>query len=272
MLEMTPREVRDKTGKHLTVCSNLETLHRHFAETVAAEIRANNTQGRDTCLILPVGPIGGYAPLLDIIHKERLSLSRCRLFFMDEYCDEAGKAVTAEHPLSFKAVMNGFFFDALDTGLAPGPERVLFPDEENVSALAAMIEEAGGIDTCYGGIGIHGHVAFNEPEPGVAESDPRKVDLNDFTVTINAVRSAVGGNLACFPRQAYTLGMRQILGARRLRLYCRNGIDLDWANTILRLALLGSPGEDYPVTLIRNHPDYVIIADEDTLRSPQNLI
>ena len=35
--------------------------------------------------------------------------------------------------------------------------------------------------------------------------------------------------------------MRQILGARRIRLYCRNGIALDWANTVLRLALFGEP-------------------------------
>ena len=272
LLAMTPQAVRDRAGRNLTVCSDIDELHKHFAEAVAAEIRAGNSQGRNTCLILPVGPTGGYPPLLDIIHRERLSLSRSRLFFMDEYCDDTGKAVAVDHPLSFKGVMNGLFFDALNPQLAPDPKWVIFPDEQNVSSLAGLIEESGGIDACFGGVGIHGHVAFNESEPGVAESGPRKVDLNDFTVTINTVRSAVGGNLACFPRYAFTLGMRQVLGARRLRLYCRNGIELDWANTILRLALLGSPGEDYPVTLIRNHPDYEVVADEDTLESPANLI
>jgi hypothetical protein len=97
------------------------------------------------------------------------------------------------------------------------------------------------------------------------------VRLNDFTVTINCIRSGVGGNLECFPREAYTVGMAQILSARRVRLYCRNGIGLDWANTVLRLALFGTPGDDYPVTHIRDR-DYVITTDRETLATPHNLI
>ena len=141
----------------------------------------------------------------------------------------------------------------------------------NIDALPALIDALGGIDTCYGGIGIHGHLAFNEPEPGVNRLPSRQVRLNDFTVTINAMRAQVGGNLAGFPRYAFTLGLREILAARRIRLYCRNGIALDWANTVLRLALFGAPGDDYPVTHIRGR-DYVIVTDRDTLRSPRRVL
>ena len=61
--------------------------------------------------------------------------------------------------------------------------------------------------------------------------------------------------------------MREILAARRIRLYCRNGIALDWANTVLRLALFGAPGDDYPVTHLRGK-DMVIVTDRATLRPP----
>ena len=54
----------------------------------------------------------------------------------------------------------------------------------------------------------------------------------------------------CFPRDAYTIGMKQILASQHIRLYCRNGTPFDWANTILRIALFGTPGDDYPVTYI----------------------
>ena len=57
-----------------------------------------------------------------------------------------------------------------------------------------------------------------------------------------------------------------------LRLYCRNGTTFNWANTILRIALFGKPGDDYPVTHIRNHPDYIIITDKDTLSSPSIIL
>ena len=65
--------------------------------------------------------------------------------------------------------------------------------------------------------------------------------------------------------------MKQILASQHIRLYCRNGTPFDWANTILRIALFGTPGDDYPVTYIRDR-DYVIITDKDTLALPKNLI
>ena len=272
LLELSPDEVAARADGHLVVCDDLDALHQRFAEDIAAEIRERNAQGQHTRLIVPVGPTGQYPILAEGLNAEPISLADCWLFYMDENCDDQQRAVPADHPLSFKGEAHELFLDHLDPVLGLQPEHVVFPDESNIGELAGMIEAAGGIDTCYGGIGIHGHVAFNEPEPGVADSAPRLVRLNDFTVTINAARAHVGGNLECFPRFAYTLGMRQILGARRIRLYCRNGCEFDWANTVLRLALLGTPGDDYPVTHIRSHADYVITTDRDTLASPKNLI
>jgi glucosamine-6-phosphate deaminase len=68
---------------------------------------------------------------------------------------------------------------------------------------------------------------------------------------------------------AVTLGMADILAARRIRLYAQGGV---WQRAVLRVALFGSPyatdasGEDvdYPVTLLRSHPDLAIVADVET--------
>ena len=131
-----------------------------------------------------------------------------------------------------------------------------------------MIEEKK-LSITYGGVGIHGHLAFNEPEKGVRNTDPRVVQLNDYTVTINAIRESIGGNLENFPRKALTLGMNQLFSAEKMIFFCRNGIQsIDWANTVLRLALLGEPGDDYPVTYIKTHEDWLIVTDEDTIRTP----
>lgn len=271
LLKLSPEEVRAKAGQRLVVCEDLDALHRRFAEDIAGEICENNSKNEQTRLILPVGPTGQYPVLAEIINRKKISLSNCWFFFMDENCGEDGKALGSEHPLSFKGAAERLFLSRLDDSCGLQSERVIFPNEDNIGRLAGRIEEVGGIDTCYGGIGIHGHVAFNEPEPGVKDMGPRRVTLNDFTVTINAVRSYVGGNLECFPREAYTLGMEQILGGKRIRLYCRNGCEFDWANTVLRLALFGTPGDDYPVTYIRDM-DYTITTDQETLASPRNLI
>ena len=271
LLDLSPEEVKAQCGERLVVCADINALHKHFATDIFNEISGNNERGSKTTLILPVGPTGQYSILADMINKKELSLCDCRFFFMDEYCDENGKAVDINHPLSFKAQAQRLFFSKLDSKCGLRKEQVIFPDEKNIGELTEMIENTDQIDTCYGGIGIHGHVAFNEPASGIKDTGPRCVDLNDFTVTINTVRTGVGGNLDCFPRRAYTLGMKQILGSRKIRLYCRNGCEFDWANTVLRLALLGEPGDDYPVTHIRRL-DYVITTDEATLKKPANRI
>jgi glucosamine-6-phosphate deaminase len=59
--------------------------------------------------------------------------------------------------------------------------------------------------------------------------------------------------------------MKDILAARRLRLYCQGGA---WQRTVLRIALLGKEDVDYPVTLAQSHPDYAIMTDWNTAQPP----
>lgn len=271
LLRLTPDEIRERAGERLIVCADVDALHRRMAHDLFTEIAQSAAARQPLRLILPVGPTGQYPLLAQLLNEQRVPLDLCWFFFMDEYCDAQGRALEADHPLSFKRIARQLFLHRLDARLGLRPEHVVFPDEHNIDTLARWIDEAGGIDTCYGGIGVHGHLAFNEPEPGVAHLSCRRVRLNDYTVTLNAIRAGVGGALPLFPREAYTLGMREILAARRIRLYCRNGLALDWANAVLRVALFGAPGDDYPVTHIRPL-NYTIVSDEATLASPQHLI
>ncbi|MDP6778030.1 MAG: hypothetical protein QGI83_14835, partial [Candidatus Latescibacteria bacterium] len=248
----------------LVVVETLDDLHRHFARAIVDEIGTNNRAERATTLILPVGPTGQYPILVDMVNEESISLQNCTFFFMDENADLDGVEVPEDHPESFRGAMRPTW-DAIRPELRPDPERVVFPTSENLYRLVDMVEAAGGIDTCYGGVGIHGHVAFNEPQPGIQHTGPRVVDLNAFTMTINAIRAGVGGDLENFPRRALTLGMAQCLGAKRIRLYIRNDIPgLQWANTVFRLAVSGEPGWDYPVTYIRDHSDWMVVTDRNT--------
>ena len=257
-------EMIAEAAGRLTVVDALDDLHRHFARAIADEIAKNNRSDRATALILPVGPTGQYPIWVQILNDEAISLANCTFFFMDENADLDGVEVPESHPESFRGAMRPTW-EAIRRDLRPDPERVVFPTSANLYRLVDMIEEVGGIDTCYGGVGIHGHVAFNEPQPGIRHTGPRVVDLNAYTMTINAIRSGVGGDLENFPRRALTLGMAQCLGARRVRLYIRNDISgIQWANTVLRLAVFGEPGWDYPVTYIRDHADWAVVTDRNT--------
>ena len=272
MLRLTTAELCAQAGPRVVVLPDIDALHRHFAESIAAEIRTNNQHDRPTRLILPIGPVGQYPLLAEMVNSAGISLRHCWFFMMDEHCDEAGKELPPDHPLSFQRTFHESFVCHVAPELMVPSGQWIFPGQHNIHGLQNQIEAVGGIDTTYGGIGIHGHVAYNEPEPNVRDSNPRRVALNDVTRTINAMRAEIGGNLENYPRHGLTLGMRQLLGARRIRLYCRNGLALDWANTVLRLALLGRPGDDYPVTHIRDHGDYQIVTDEPTARPPRFVV
>jgi glucosamine-6-phosphate deaminase len=165
------------------------------------------------------------------------------------------------------------FFQQLDPALRPPPDQTLFPDPLNLDLISQRIKAVGGIDTCYGGIGYHGHVAFNEPPISrwykltpeqFRQSLTRIVPLAPETIVMNSIR-ATGGNPAALPPMAVTLGMRDIVAARRIRLYCQGGA---WQRTVLRIALLGEEDVDYPVTLLREHPDYTIVTTEETAQPP----
>ncbi len=267
---MSPEAVEMAANGHLTVLPDVASLHLHFAEAIATELEANNSTDKPTRLIVPLGPKGQYPILAEICNRRRISWANAHLFFMDEYLDWQGRPIPRDDPLSFIGQAHEALFDRLDPELRLPEDQLHFPHPFHLEYLVEEIDRVGGIDTCYGGIGIHGHLAFNEPPvyglwrvsaEEFKKGMPRVVFLNPETVTMGAARWT-GGDVANFPPMAVTLGMRQILEARRIRLYCDGGL---WQRAVLRAAFLLDPTVEYPATLIRDHPDWLIAADRLTV-------
>lgn len=263
----------------VTVVSDLPALFSHFCDAILSEIIENNRLDRPTRLIFPVGPVGQYPLLAERSLREQISWRNVHIFLMDEYCDWQGRRIGYEHPLSFLGFAKRELFDKLPASLALPEEQLHVPDPTQIDRISEEIQQVGGIDTCYGGVGIHGHIAFNEPpisrwfKLSVEEfkaSKTRLVQLAPETMVMNASRGA-SGDFSALPPMAVTLGMADILAARRIRLYCQGGV---WLRNVLRLALFGSPhsatGEDvdFPVTLLRSHRDLALVTDQVTAQPP----
>lgn len=264
---LSVEEVIERAGEHLIVKKDIDMMHRFFAAHMCSVIESNNIVGKATAMIVPFGPVGQYPYFAEMVNDRGIDLSNVRFFFMDEYADENGMEIPSDHYLSFrrKAIP---MFGKIDKRLLPDLNNVIFPTYETLGSEKELIASAH-LDVTYGGVGIHGHLAFNEPADGIRHTDPRVVDLNNYTVTINAIREGIGGNLEAFPRKALTLGMNQLFSADKIVIFCRNGVPgIDWANTVLRLALFGTPGDDYPVTYLKEHRDWLVVTDEDTLKTP----
>jgi glucosamine-6-phosphate deaminase len=249
-------------GIHLE--PDIPRLLDHFARSIADEIRAREV----TRFILPVGPMGQYPRLAEITNRERISWRNVHVFQMDEFLDWQGRPIPLDHPLSFEGAMRRFFA-SIDPELRIPDAQYHVPHPFRIDAISEAIERAGGVDVCYGGVGYHGHVAFNEPPLSrwsrvtageLRNSLTRVVTLGADSIVVQSIGSA-GGSAASIPPMAVTLGMRDILAARKIRLYCAGGAR---HSAVFRIAVAGEVSVDYPVTLIQGHPDAVIHTDEAT--------
>ena len=274
LLSMSFKNLEKESKIKVQILPDKDHLHNHFARSIADEIKSNNSLNQPTRLILPVGPIQQYPILVEICNKERISWKNVYTFNMDDYCDWQGRALTDDHPLSFKNFMFTHLFNKLDADLRIPKNQIQFPDPLHLDAISQEIEKLGGIDTCYGGIGYHGHVAFNEPpisrwrsisNQEFKTSLTRVVSLSPDSIVMNSIRNT-GGNSMDFPPIGITLGMKDILSARRLRFYCPGG---PWQRYIVRVACFGVQEVDYPITLLQDHPDYQLFLDEDTACPPE---
>ena len=277
LMTMPDEEFKNWSNVGVRIVDNTEILYKEMARSMADVIIKNNKENKNTKIILPVGPTPQYAILAEIINKERIDLTKLWIFFMDEYLDWESRWIAKSHPMSFRGYMETNLFNLIDKTLGLNIEHIVFPDPANLDYNDDLIEKLGGIDTCYGGLGYHGHIAFNEPYDTYfrrmtieqfINSRTRTLDLNSDTFVINSM-CGIGGNCYDLPPKAVTIGMKPIMNAKKIEIYCDGG-DLNWQLASFRLAIMHPPTLDRPATLLQLHPDpmekVLFVADKITAR------
>jgi glucosamine-6-phosphate deaminase len=247
-------------------------LYWHIVHEMYLEIEARNRAGKGTVFIAPVGPVFQYRRLVDFLRRRPLDLSGVHLFFMDEYMTDENTLIPADDPLSFRGFIREELLDALPAGAGLGAGQVHFPDPADPAAFDRAIEELGGVDTCIAGVGINGHLAFNEPpEPAEAVSDEeflerptRVLAISRETRTINS-NTALRGALDRVPPYAITVGIKQIMAARRLRIY----LNRPWQSAVARRILYGEVSAAFPASFARRHPDAGIVLTSLVAEQPR---
>jgi glucosamine-6-phosphate deaminase len=272
-LAIPPEELAARTPLELTIVETRADLYRQLAETMYEEIADAGRAGEELSLIVPVGPKGHYSLLAEMINASRLSLGHVTFFGMDNWLDWQGRPLPLDHPFSLEGFFGRAFLALVDSDLRPRDENVIFPSPFDLDGPAAEIARRGGVATTYGGFGFQGHIAFNESPSSrwtpitveqLRESTTRVLPIAVDTIIAHSQRS-LGGNVFGIPPMAITLGMRELLSARRIRLYTDGG---PWKQTILRILLFADPTTDYPVTLVRDHPDVQVVVDAESAACP----
>lgn len=242
----------------IAVFPDRDAAFRDMAAAMIEEIEKNNREGRRTLLIVPVGPVGQYPHFVQRVNFERISLRNVTFINMDEYMLDERTMVPEDHPLSFRGFMNREVYGRIDPELVMPESQRIFPEPGNGERINEVIRSHGGVDVCFGGIGINGHVAFNEPlEAGevlsceeFAKSSVRVQRISRETKVVNALNDLDGAFYA-MPDFAVTVGMKEILESRKVRLYCFR----PWHRSVVRRALFDEVTPAFPVTFLQKHGD-----------------
>jgi len=170
---------------------------------------------------------------------------------LDEYV-----GLPAGDPRSFRA----FMVCHLARPLGLNPARLLLPDgaaadpRAEASRYGAHVAALGGIGLQLLGLGLNGHVGFNEPPCG-PDSRCRALALSAVTRAQNA--EAFGGDPAAVPAEAITLGLAEILAAERILLVVTGARKA----AILQRLLEQPPSQALPASWLQRHPAVCVIAD-----------
>ena len=249
---------------------------REMAQLMARElvdlVAGRNAEGKVTRVIVPCGPSGWYAPWTEMVNARGVSLARLTVFHMDECLDWQGRPLPKGHPYNFRSFMERHFYGGVrpELNVPEGQRFWLLP--ETIGRVREAIAE-GPVDLAIGGWGQDGHVAYNQARrhpflplrlEDLAASTIRVQENNLDTILALAQRT-FGTAWQFVPPMSVTLGMRECLSARKVRVFSDTG---SWKQTALRVALFSEPTPEYPMTLLQRHADALVTATRETARHP----
>ena len=232
-------------------------VYRNEAEVgkAAGMIVASEILKKPDCILgLATGstPIPTYQEMIRMNKEGILDFSKVRSFNLDEYI-----GLSPEHVCSYRRFMNEQLFDHINIDKANThvPCGVGADHEADAKAYDAAVEAAGGIDLQILGIGHDGHIGFNEPGDEFV-SGTNIVTLTDMTIDANTRFFEKREDV---PRQAITLGNRNIMAAKRIILLATGK---GKARAIAQ-AIKGNITPRMPASLLQVHPNVQFLLDED---------
>ncbi len=235
--------------KFITV-NTYDELSEKAADLIAAQILV-----KPNCVLgLATGssPVGTYKRLIEDNKNGKIDFSTVTSVNLDEY---VGLDVTNDQ--SYRYFMNDNLFDHVNIDKAKTfvPNGCAADLKAEGEAYDAMIKDLGGIDLQLLGIGLDGHIGFNEPAD-VFTGPTHEVVLDESTIQANARFFASEDEV---PKTAITMGMMSIMQAKKVLLVANGAAK----KAIVEKAFFGPIDPQVPASLLQLHPDVTVIFSEN---------
>lgn len=197
-------------------------------------------------------PLGAYAKIAEKYNAGEIDFSNVTSINLDEYVGLDG-----EHDQSYRYFMNNNLFKNIniDINNTHVPNGCATDVDAECKAYDELIESVGGIDLQLLGIGLDGHIGFNEPD-SYFEKATHKVELDPSTIDANARFFASRDDV---PTTAVTMGMGGIMSAKKVLLIANGKGKKD----IVEKAFFGPITPAVPASILQLHPDLTVIYSEN---------
>ncbi len=185
-----------------------------------------------------------YRELSSLYKKKEIDFSQVTTFNLDEYAD-----IAFNNSESYHYYMNKNLFDKVNIQKC----NTHFPSSEG-KEYEEEIKEMGGIDLSILGIGVNGHIAFNEPGSSF-KSKTREVKLSEKTIKTN---SKLFPSIKKVPKEAYTVGIETIMKSREIVLLAFGSKKAD----AIADAVKSPMTKKSPASVLRKHKNTLFILDK----------
>ena len=212
------------------------------------------TEERPFVLGLPTGgtPLATYKELIKLYQAGEVSFKNVVSFNMDEYV-----GLPQEHPESYHSFMYNNFFNHVD--MQEKNINILNGNTDDHDAECRRYEEKiksyGKINLFMGGVGVDGHIAFNEPASSLS-SRTRIKTLTEDTLIANS--RFFDNDVAKVPKYALTIGVATLLDAEEVMLLI-TGHNKALA---LQACVEGAVNHMWTVTALQMHKRGIVVCDE----------
>lgn len=234
----------------IIVVDNYEEMSKKAANMVASQVilKPNSVLG----LATGDTPVGMYEEIISLYKNEEVDFSKVKTFNLDEYY-----GLSKENPQSYYYYMMNHLFNHvnIDENNINIPNGMVDNIESECKNYDKRIVEVGGIDLQVLGIGVNGHIGFNEPDISF-ESETHLVNLDEKTIESN---SRFFNSKEEVPTKAISMGIKTIMHSKKIILLaCGNSK----ADAIFE-TINGKINPNMPASILQLHRDVVVIVDKE---------
>lgn len=197
-------------------------------------------------------PLGVYRYFIDNYQAQKVSFRQVKAFNLDEYV-----GLTPSHPRSFASAMKNEFFSHID--ILPENINALDGSKEDMIQECQRYEsliDGNPIDIQILGIGMDGHIAYNEPGSPL-DGACHVVDLHQESIESSLDYGF--DHIEDVPTQGVTQGIGTIMKAKQLIMMAKGEKKAD----LVKRMIYGEVTPDFPSSIIQRHPNVIVCLDRN---------